>query len=44
MRDRKRVDLEGRGTGEGMGGIEEQETIFKTYCMRKESIFINEKN
>jgi hypothetical protein len=33
------VDLEGRRAGEVLGGAEGGETVIRTYCMRKESIF-----
>jgi hypothetical protein len=38
MRDRKAMDLEGRGIGEELGGIEGRESIIRIYCVRKESI------
>lgn len=37
--ERQRVDLDGRGSGLELGGAEGGEAIFRTYCMRKESIF-----
>lgn len=43
MRDRKRVDLEGRGGAEELGGINEGEIIFRMYCVRNESIVNKEK-
>lgn len=39
MRERKGVDLDGRGNGEESGGEEEGETVFRVYCMRRESMF-----
>lgn len=40
MRDRKKVDLEGkRGGGEGLGGMKGGEIVIKIYCTRKEPIF-----
>ena len=39
MRDRKRVDLEQMRGEEEVGGREEEETIIRIYCMRKESCF-----
>lgn len=38
MRDRKRMDLNWRGGGEELGGVEGEETVFRIYCMGKESI------
>jgi hypothetical protein len=38
MRDRKGVDLEGRGGGEELGGVEGGKTIIGIYCTREESI------
>jgi hypothetical protein len=34
-RDRKGVDPDGRGCGEGVGGAEEGETIIRIYYMNK---------
>jgi hypothetical protein len=42
-RERRRVDPEGRGVGEGMGGREEGEGIIRIYCMRREPIFSKRK-
>ena len=39
MRDRKGVDLDGKGREEALGGVGGEETITRLYCMRKESIF-----
>lgn len=39
MRNKKGVDLERRGGGEELGGVETVETILRIYCVRKESIF-----
>lgn len=38
-RDRKGVDWDGRGGGEGLGGVEGGETIIRIYYVRNESIF-----
>jgi hypothetical protein len=35
-RDRKGVDLDGRGHGEKLGGVERRETVIRIYCMKKE--------
>lgn len=37
-RDRQGVELDGRGDGEELGEVEGEETIFRLYCMRKESV------
>jgi hypothetical protein len=36
------MDLPGKEGGEGLGGVEGEETVIKIYCRRKESILINE--
>lgn len=33
------MDLEARGGGERLGGVESGETVIIKYCMRKEFIF-----
>lgn len=38
-----RVDLEGRRGGAELGGTEVEKTLVRTYCVRKESIFIKRK-
>lgn len=35
MRDRKGVDLEGRGSGEELGGVWGRGTVTRTYGMKK---------
>ena len=35
MRDRKGVDLEGKGGGEELGGINGGKTVIRIYYMRK---------
>jgi hypothetical protein len=37
MRDRNRVDLDEKGHGGILGGAEGEKTVFRLYCMRKES-------
>lgn len=39
MRDRKGMDLDRRGGRKDLGGAEGGETVFRVYCMRKESMF-----
>lgn len=43
MRDGKGVDQEGRGNGKELGEVEREETIIRTYSMRKQSIFNKQK-
>jgi hypothetical protein len=38
MRDRKRVDLKGRGGWEKLRGVEGGKTKIRIYCMEKDSI------
>lgn len=38
MRDRKKADPDGKGGGEEVGGVEQEETVFWLYWMRKESM------
>ena len=38
MRDLKGADPGRRGTGEELGGVEGGKTVFRLYCMRKESM------
>jgi hypothetical protein len=33
MRDRKGVDLDGKGVGEKLGGVRGKEMITRIYCM-----------
>jgi hypothetical protein len=35
MRSRQEVDLEGRGGGKKLRGVEGKETIIRIYCIRK---------
>lgn len=42
MRDRKGVDLDGRGGGEGLGGGRE-ETPVRIYHVRKKNLFFNKR-
>lgn len=39
MRDRKRVDLEERGSGKELAVVDRAETVTRIYFMRQESIF-----
>jgi hypothetical protein len=39
MRDKRGVDLDGKGSRENLEGVEGREMIIKMYYMRKESIF-----
>ena len=39
MRDRKGMDLDRRGGRKDLGGAEGGETVFRVYCMRRESMF-----
>ena len=43
MKDRKGVDLDGRGGGEELGGVEGGEIIIKIYYIRTKSIFSKNK-
>lgn len=38
-RDRKGVDVDRKGGGEELGGGERGESVFRLYCLRKESMF-----
>lgn len=37
------MDLEGRGSGDDLGGVEGEKTTIGIYSMRKESIFDEKK-
>lgn len=39
MRDRKEVDLNGKGCRGELGDVQGEETIIRIHCMRKELIF-----
>lgn len=39
MRDRKRMNMDGRGGKEELGGLEERETVTIIYYVINESIF-----
>ena len=39
LRDRKGVNLDWREDDRELGGVERGETIFRFYCMRKETLF-----
>lgn len=34
-----RVDLDGKESGEHLGGVNGKEIVFRFYCMRKECMF-----
>lgn len=44
IRDRNRVNLEGRGDREGLEGVEGEETIIRIYCREKNLYLIKWKN
>jgi hypothetical protein len=39
MRDRRGLDLVGKGGGKELGGVEGGETVNQIYCRKKEFIF-----
>lgn len=43
MRDRKGMDLAGKGSGKELGGLEGRKSIIRTYCTRRESMFYKRK-
>lgn len=38
-RDRKGVDVDRKGGGKELGGGEREESVFRLYCLRKDSTF-----
>jgi hypothetical protein len=44
MRHRKRVDPEGRRSGEELRGLQGGDTVIRIYCIKKEYIFSRKKN
>jgi hypothetical protein len=43
-RDKKGVNVDGRGSGEELGGVEGGKTVSWVSCMRKEPMFNKNKN
>lgn len=43
MRERKRIDLDGRGDGVEMGELKEEETVIDTYYVEEKTFPIKEK-
>lgn len=39
MRDRKGVDLDGRGGGKELGGVGEEETVIRIHCLRGKNTY-----